>query len=145
MGGELGNQTYIDLLESSALFPPNFTLIGKDDIYTNLLWKIWCFEFSRISRRDRVGKEKKKKMIFFIYFFVKVQCCVRVRASIFQVLTRNSGGDRALGNIFRFLAGPARMVVRSISSTFHRRRISNSRTPGVRMSSAHVRPRHKTG
>ena len=75
MGGELGNQTYIDLLESSALFPPNFTLIGKDDIYTNLLWKIWCFEFSRISRRDRVGKEKKKNDIFHILFCEGAMLC----------------------------------------------------------------------
>ena len=45
MGGELGNETYIDiLLESSALLsPPNFTLIGNDDYYTNLAWKSWCF------------------------------------------------------------------------------------------------------
>ena len=33
MGGELGNETYIDVfLESSALSSPNFTLIGNDDI-----------------------------------------------------------------------------------------------------------------
>ena len=42
------------------------------------------------------------------FFFVNVQRCVRVSVSYFQVLTRKSGGARALGNIVRFLAGPAR-------------------------------------
>ena len=37
MGGELDNENYIDvLLVSSALSPPNFTLIGNDDFTTNL-------------------------------------------------------------------------------------------------------------
>ena len=40
---------------------------------------------------------------------MNVQYCVRVSASNFQVLTRKSDGARALGNIVRFLAGPARM------------------------------------
>ena len=41
---------------------------------------------------------------------MNVQCCVRVSASNFQVLTRNSGGTRAFGNIVRFLAGTARSL-----------------------------------
>ena len=41
MGGELGSETYIDvLLVSSALSPPNFTLIGNDDFLSNLVWII---------------------------------------------------------------------------------------------------------
>ena len=44
MGGELGNETYIDvLLESSVFFQPNFTLIGNDDFFTTFVWKSWCF------------------------------------------------------------------------------------------------------
>ena len=35
---------------------------------------------------------------------------VSVSASNFQVLTLSSGGARALGNLVRFLAGPARTV-----------------------------------
>ena len=69
--------------------------------------QVSAFEFSRIFRRDRVGKNKTLE--YLIYFlFVNVQCCVRVSASNFQVLTRKSDGARALGNIVRFLAGPAR-------------------------------------
>jgi len=68
-------------------------------------------ECSRICWRDRVGK-KPYQVEFFIYIFlVNVQCCVRVGASNFQVLTRKSGFvTRAFGNIVRFLAGPARVV-----------------------------------
>ena len=43
-GGELGNATHIDvLLVSSALSPPNITLIENDDIVKNLVSKSWCF------------------------------------------------------------------------------------------------------
>ena len=67
MGDELGNATYIvRLLASSALSTPIFTLIGNDyfgSCHTNLLasksrgkknLKYVHFEFSWISRRDRV-------------------------------------------------------------------------------------------
>ena len=55
MGGELGNETNVDLvLGSSAMSPPNFALIVNDDFITNLVLKIGVFEFSPISRRDRV-------------------------------------------------------------------------------------------
>ena len=64
------------------------------------------------SFRGYLGKIKseKKNSIYniYIYYILHVQCCVRVSASNFQVLTRKSGGARALGNIARFLAGPAR-------------------------------------
>ena len=44
MGAELGNETFVDgSLESSALFPPNFAVIGNADFYTNLVWKSWGF------------------------------------------------------------------------------------------------------
>ena len=54
------------------------------------------------------------------FFFLHVQCCVRVSASNFEVLTRKSGGARAFGSLIRFLAGPARMQSRICSSSrFH--------------------------
>ena len=72
--------------------------------------QVSAFEFSRIFRRDRVGKNKTLEyFIPGILFFVNVQCCVSVSASNFQVLTRKNDGARALGNIARFLAGPARL------------------------------------
>ena len=43
-----------------------------------------------------------KSWNFSCNFFVNVQCCVRVSASNFQVLTCKSGGARALVNIVRF-------------------------------------------
>ena len=66
--------------------------------------------------RGYLGEIESEKTIpgtgildFFMYFFfVNVQCCVRVSASKLQDLTRTSGGARALGNIVRFFAGPAR-------------------------------------
>ena len=57
-----------------------------------------------LSFRGYIGdieSEKKKLNIFHTLFSVNVRC-VRVRASNVQVLTRNSGGARALGNIVRF-------------------------------------------
>ena len=59
-----------------------------------------------MSRRDRVGK-KKTLDFFHTLSFVNVQCCVRISASNFEVLPRNSGGARAFENAVRFLAGPA--------------------------------------
>ena len=44
MGGELGDEAYIDVpLVSSALSPPFFTLIGNTDIYSNSMWKSCYF------------------------------------------------------------------------------------------------------
>ena len=53
---------------------------------------------------------------------MNVQCCVRVSASNFQVLTGKSGGvTRALGNIVRFLAGPARIQCDGFLNLLHAR------------------------
>ena len=116
LGSELGSETYIDdLLVSSALLsPPNFTLIGKDDVYTILVWKSWCsFEFSRISRRDGVEKKQQRFLLGtrYILFFSHVLCCVRV-STYFRFFCDNWWKRRryirtAFGNIVRFLAGPA--------------------------------------
>ena len=94
MGGELGNETCIDvLLVSSAFSPPNFGLIGKDIFCTNLVWKKLVF----LSFRGYLGEiesGEKKTQNFHTLFFVHVQCCVRVGASNFQVLTRKSGSAK---------------------------------------------------
>ena len=66
MGGRLGNETYIDLLVSSALSPPIFTLIGNDDFYTNLVLKSWGF-WVVISRRDRVGLKNVHNFSFTFF------------------------------------------------------------------------------
>ena len=68
MSGELGNETYIDLLlVSPALSPPNFILIENDSFHTNLVSKSWCFwVFADISARS---SRKKKRLEFFIYVF----------------------------------------------------------------------------
>ena len=112
MVGELGNETYIDVfLESSALSPTNFHF----DRERRFLYKFSLEKLVLLSFRGYLGgieSETKKNLAFFIYFFfVNVQCCVRVSASNFQVLTRNSGGARAFGNIVRFMAGPARITI----------------------------------
>ena len=52
--------------------------------------------------------EKNKPQIFLYTFFLHVQCCVRVSASNFQVLTRKSGGARAFRKHCPFFAGPVR-------------------------------------
>ena len=51
----LGNETCLDVLLVSSTLSTQFTFIGNDDFCTNLVWKVGVFEFSRISRRDRVG------------------------------------------------------------------------------------------
>ena len=56
---------------------------------TTILLRIWrrlvgAFEFSRICRRDRVGKKQTFKIFSCTFFFVDAQWCVRVSASIFK-------------------------------------------------------------
>ena len=51
---------------------------------------------------------EKTQNCSYTFFVVNWQCCVRVSASNFQVVTRKSGGVRAFVSIVRFLAGPAR-------------------------------------
>ena len=44
MGGELDDETNIDLLLASSTMPPtNFALIGNDDFIANLVSRSWCF------------------------------------------------------------------------------------------------------
>ena len=75
-----------------------------------VLYEFSVEKFVLLSFGGYVGviDSKKKNLQFFIYFFLHVQCGVRVSASYFQVLQRKSGGAGAFGNNVRFLAGPAR-------------------------------------
>ena len=89
MDGELGGETYIDvLLVSSALSPPISTLIGIDDFYTNLVWKKLVFLSFRGYLGEIESKKKKSLEFFLLYFFFILQFCVGVSAPIFQVLIR---------------------------------------------------------
>ena len=110
MGGELGNETYIDvLLQSSALSSPNFTLIENDNFYTNLVWVSWCFwVFAGISVRS--SRKKKARNFSYTFFLVVPYYCVRVSAFNFQARIRQSGGARASGNFIRSLTGPVRSL-----------------------------------
>ena len=57
----------------------NFILIENDNIYTKLVSKSWCFGFSPISRRDRVGEKKLNfSYTYVLRFFSHNQWCVRV-------------------------------------------------------------------
>ena len=64
--------------------------------------KVGAFEFSRISRRHQVGKNKVLKyFIPCIRFFLHVQFCVGQRSQFSSpMITRKSGGATAFGNIF---------------------------------------------
>ena len=109
MGGELGNETCIDLLlVSSALSPPNFISIENDNFYRNLVTKSWCFGvFADISARS--SRKKKKGLEFFIFvFFSHDQWCVRVSASHFCSPICSGSRDTTLGSFLRFMARPAR-------------------------------------
>ena len=82
LGGELGKETYIDLLlVSSTLSPPNFILIESDNFYTNLASKSWRFGvFADISARS----SRKKKRMFHIRFFLAQS--VMCQGQCFQTL-----------------------------------------------------------
>ena len=87
MGDELSSATDIDrLLVSPGLPTPIFTLIGNDDFFSCLTDfrpkmspKIDDFEFSWISRRERVGFPNCSDLHMHYY-------CAAFSASKFQVL-----------------------------------------------------------
>lgn len=67
-------EKYIDvLLEFSALSPPSFTLIRKNDFHTNSVWKsCWCFwVFAGTSAKLSRGKKTLAQSCSYICFF----CC----------------------------------------------------------------------
>ena len=80
MNGELGSDTYIHVpLVPLALSPPIFTLIGNTDIYTNSLWKSWCFwAFADASARS---SRKQRTFRFFHIVFVRM-CSVASRLAL---------------------------------------------------------------
>ena len=94
MAGELGDDTYIDvLLQSSALFLPNFTSIGNDEVYATLIWTSWCFllVFSFRGHLGEISSRKNKALRLFMHVFsLHVQCNVRGGGSHFQFSSPNS-------------------------------------------------------
>ena len=102
MGGDLGNESYIDLLiVSTALSPPIFLLIGRNDFYTKFQVRLKkcvdACDFSRISERNRVGFQTRSSQLFYCTFVLHMRCCIRVRASDFRVLIRSGSRDTTLG------------------------------------------------
>ena len=74
-------------LESSALSPPNFTLIGNEDFYTNIVWKSCCFwVFADTSARS--CRKKKTWNLLSIYFFC--DCSMLRQGQRFQFSSPNS-------------------------------------------------------
>ena len=110
MGGELGNETYIDLLlVSSGRSPPKFILIENDNFYTNLALKRCVLRFSRISRRDRVVKNKRLDFLRTpARFFFESVACQGYSTSNFCSPTCGGSRYTTLGSFVRFMAGPAR-------------------------------------
>ena len=91
-----------------SIVPTKFHLDRERFLYEFNVQKLVLLSFR--GYLGEIESEKKKLTIFHaVFFFVNVQCCVRVSASNFQVLTPKSGGARAFGNIVRFLAGPTRI------------------------------------
>ena len=89
MGGESGNETYIDVLpESATLSPPIFTLIGNDDFYTNLVWK----KLVLLSFRGYLGEieSEKAKPWKFSYIFFCNACAVLCQGQRFQFSSPDS-------------------------------------------------------
>ena len=62
----MGNETYIDvlvLIEASALFPPNFTMIGNGDFYTWYKFSLEKLVFLRISKLSKEGRNTRSSTI----------------------------------------------------------------------------------
>ena len=119
MGGELGNETYIDpLLVSSALSQPHLILIENDYIHTNLVSKSWCLGVFEDISAISSPKKKLPGTIFHIRFFSHNQWCVRVSAS--NVCSPICSGSRGttLGSFLRFTAGPARICALLFSPSY---------------------------
>ena len=73
MGGQLGNETNIDLLlGSSTISPTNLALIGNDDFITNLVSKSLLFlSLTPISHRDssRIINMSRFFILGYTFFF----------------------------------------------------------------------------
>ena len=107
MGGELGNESNIDVLPGSSATPtPIFASIENDDFVAKFVLKNLAF---LSFRRYHVETESEYKnvSIFIYFFFLRVQCSVRVSASKFQVQIRSGSRDTIFGWFIHFSAGPA--------------------------------------
>ena len=92
MFGELGNETYIDiLLEYSALSTPNFTLIRSDDFIRIKCGKVGSFEFfAVISARSSLGRKSPFNFHVPGTFFLLVLCVSNVSGSALPNFSPNS-------------------------------------------------------
>ena len=89
MGGQLGNETCIDvLLESSALSPPNFIL----DRERRFLYEFSVEKLVLLSFRGYLGEIEsgKKKMLEFFVYFLFCECAVLCQGQRFQFSSPNS-------------------------------------------------------
>ena len=107
MGGELGNETYIDLLLVSSALSTKFHLDRKRQFLYECSVKKLVFLGFR-GYLGEIESEKKKVRIFHIRFFWHNQWCVRVSASNFCSPICSGSRDTTLGSFLRFMAGPAR-------------------------------------
>ena len=102
MGGELGNETCIDLLLSALLSPPVFILMEDDHFNTNLVSRSGCFGvFADISARS-----SRKKEVSVIH--IRVFACVRVFSSNFCSQICSGSLDTTLRSCVRFMSSRAR-------------------------------------
>ena len=68
---------YIDVLDwvFRILSPPNFTFIGNNDFYTNLVWKkLVLWSFADISARSSRGKKRLRIFYYYIQRCIFCEC-----------------------------------------------------------------------
>ena len=87
MGGELGNETYMDVLESSAL-STKFHL----DRERRFLYEFSVEKLVLLSFRGYLGEIEsgKKKMLEFFVYFLFCECAVLCQGQRFQFSSPNS-------------------------------------------------------
>ena len=85
MGGELGDETHIDVpLGSLALSPTNFHLDREHRyLFEFSVEKLVLLSFRGYLGEIESGKKKSQEFFIYVLFIGHVQCCVRVSASNF--------------------------------------------------------------
>ena len=87
MGGELGNETYIDVLLESSASSTKFDLDRERRfLYDVSVEKLVRLSFVDISRRDRVGKKKTQN---FSYTFI-LSCAMLCQGQRLKFSSPNS-------------------------------------------------------
>ena len=106
MGGELGNESNIDvLLRSSATPPPIFASIGNDNFVAKFVSKKWRFWVSAdISSRS--SRHRKNVFILVCFVSARVQQC---RGQCLQISSPNSQWFPRyhLRMVYPFFGGPS--------------------------------------